>query len=51
MGYGHVQKTGLTEVGRSRVVYRQYYKLSPETDGELAAEKLEADLDQLGEES
>ena len=51
MGYGHVQKTGLTELGRSRVVYRQYYKLNPETDGELAAEKLENDLDQLGEES
>ena len=51
MGYGHVQKTGLTEIGRSRVVYREYYKLNPETDGELAAEKLEADLDQLGEES
>ena len=51
MGYGHVQKTGLTEIGKSRVVYRDYYKLHPETDGELAAEKLEADLDQLGEES
>ena len=51
MGYEHVQKTGLTEIGRSRVVYREYYKLNPETDGELAAEKLEADLDQLGEES
>ena len=51
MGYGHVQKTGLTEIGRSRVVYREYYRLNPETDGELAAEKLEADLDQLGEES
>ena len=51
MGYEHVQTTGLTEVGRSRVVYRQYYKLNPETDGESAAERLENDLDQLGEES
>ena len=51
MGYEHVQKTGLTELGRSRVVYRQYYKLNPETDEEIAAEKLENDLDQLGEES
>ena len=51
MSYEQVQNTGLTAVGKSRVFHRQYYKLALGIDEELAAEKLQKDLDELGEEA
>ena len=51
MSYEQVQNTGLTAVGKSRVFHRQYYKLAPGIDEELAAEKLQKDLDELGGEA
>lgn len=51
MSYEQAGATGLMELGKSRVFYRQYYKLAAGTDEELAANQLQDAIDQLGEES